>query len=386
MPFNFDNLPSRRSQPFFNKWTAYPEDVLPMWVADMDFPVAPAIQRALRKHVDFGVLGYELPDQRLYGVIAARLKKLYGWDVNPDHIVYTVGVNNAYNIAARVLCNAKRGYFIQTPVYNEFSDAEKKTGARQRVAPLAKKVEGRRISYTVEYEAFEKAAKQSAMFLLCHPHNPIGQVFSRADLKRMAEICLANDVTIISDEIHSELLLDDVRFTPMAKISREVEKHTITLVSASKAYNVPGLAAAFAIIPADEIRAKFQTALNNMSLEVSILGLTAAQTVYTGKADAWLRALLKYLKGNRDFAVQFIEEHMPAVRMTKPEATCLMWLDCSELGLKTSAYEFLLKQAKIALSPGEKFGKGSEQFVRLNFGTSRKRLEEGLKRMSKALK
>lgn len=386
MPFNFDDLPSRRIQPFLNKWTAYPSDVLPMWVADMDFPVAPAIQQALHKHVDFGVLGYEIPEKRLYNIVAARMKKLYGWDVNPDHIIYTVGVNNGYNIAARVLCNRQRGYFIQTPVYNEFWDTEKKTGARQKTARLEKNVEGRRIRYTVDFDAFERAAKGSAMFLLCNPHNPVGQVYSRVELKRMADICLEHDVTIVSDEIHSELLLDGTAFTPIAKLSREVEKRTITLISASKAYNVPGLACAFAIIPDDTIRAKFRTVLDGMSLEASIMGLTAAKVVYEGKADTWLGALLKYLKGNRDFLVNFVEDNLPGVRVTKPEATCLAWLDCSELDLKPSPYNFFLKNAKVALSAGAKFGRESEKFVRLNFGTSRKRLEDGLKRMQKALK
>lgn len=386
MPFNFDDLPSRRIQPFLNKWTAYPSDVLPMWVADMDFPVAPAIQQALHKHVDFGVLGYEIPEKRLYNIVAARMKKLYGWDVNPDHIIYTVGVNNGYNIAARVLCNRQRGYFIQTPVYNEFWDAEKKTGARQKAARLEKLVEGRRIRYTVDFDAFERTAKGSAMFLLCNPHNPVGQVYSRVELKRMADICLEHDVTIVSDEIHSELLLDGTAFTPIAKLSREVEKRTITLISASKAYNVPGLACAFAIIPDDTIRAKFRTVLDGMSLEVSIMGLTAAKVVYEGKADTWLGALLKYLKRNRDFLVNFVEDNLPGVRTTQPEATCLAWLDCSELDLKPSPYNFFLKNAKVALSAGAKFGRESEKFVRLNFGTSRKRLEDGLKRMQKALK
>lgn len=386
MPFSFDNLPSRRIQPFFNKWTAYPSEVLPMWVADMDFPVAPAIQRALHKHVDFGVMGYEIPDKRLYSVIAARMKKLYGWDVNPDHILYTVGVNNGYNIAARILCNKQRGYFIQTPVYNEFWDTEKKTGARQKEARLEKKVEGRRIRYNVDFDAFERAAKRSAMFLLCNPHNPVGRVYSRVELKRMADICLEQDVMIISDEIHSEILLDGAAFTPIATLSREVEKHTITLISASKAYNVPGLACAFIIIPDDAIRAKFQTVLDGMSLEASIMGLTAAKVVYEGKADGWLSALLKYLKANRDFLVNFVEENLPGVRLTEPDATCLAWLDCTELDLKPTPHEFFLKNAKVALSDGAKFGRESEKFVRLNFGTSRKLLKQGLDRMRKALK
>ena len=385
MPYNFDSLPSRRTSPFLNKWTWYPKDVLPMWVADMDFPVAPPIQRALHRHVEHGVLGYEIPSKAFYEIIAARMKKLHGWEVDPEHILYTVGVNNAYNIAARILCSRKRGYFIQTPVYNEFFDTEPKTGARGRAARLEKKVEGNRIKYEVDFDAFEQAAKHSAMFLLCHPHNPVGKIFSRADLARMAEICSDNDVTIVSDEIHSELLLDGAPFIPLARLSRETARRTVTLLSASKAYNVPGLACAFAVIPDDGLRKKFQSVLDSMSLEVSIMGLTAARVVYSGGADAWLRALLKYLKGTRDFVVDFVEQNLPGVRVTKPDATCLAWLDCTELDLKPSPYEFFLKHAKVALSDGGKFGTGSENFVRLNFGTSRRIVQDGLTRIKQAL-
>jgi cystathionine beta-lyase len=385
MPYNFDSLPSRRTSHFFNKWTAYPNTVLPMWLADMDFPVAPSIQRALHRHVEHGVLGYELPDKRLYEIVATRMKNLYGWEVDPEHILYSVGVSNAYNIAARILCSRKRGYFIQTPVFNEFFDTEPRTGAKQRVARLEKKVEGNRITYEVDFDAFEQAAKQSAMFLLCHPHNPVGKIFSRAELTRMAEICSDNDVTIVSDEIHSELLLDGARFTPLARLSREVARRTITLISASKAYNVPGLACAFAVIPDDGLRKKFQSVMDSMSLEVSIMGLTAARVVYSGGADAWLRALLKYLKSNRDFMLEFVESNFPGVRATQPDATCLAWLDFTDLSLEPSPYEFFLKEAKVALSDGAKFGNGHAGFVRLNFGTSRRILTEGLIRIKRAL-
>lgn len=386
MPYNFDHVPSRRTSPFINKWTSYPKDVLPMWIADMDFPAAPPIQRALHRQVDHGVLGYELPSKALYEIIAVRMKKLHGWEVDPEHIVYTAGVNNGYNIAARVLCSRKRGYFIQTPVYNEFFDAEHKTGARRRVARLEKKVEGSRIRYEVDFDAFERAAKQSAMFLLCHPHNPTGQVYTRAELKRMAEICFEHDVRIVSDEIHSELLLDGAEFTPLACLSPGIAQRNLTLISASKAYNVPGLVCAFAVIPDDELRKKFQSVLDGMSLEVSTPGLTAARVAYSGGADAWLRALLKYLKGNRDFVVEFVERNLPGVRVTKPAATCLAWLDCTGLDLKPSPYEFFLKHARVALSDGGKFGKGNEQFVRMNFGTSLRIVKEGLTRMKQALK
>ncbi len=385
MAYNFDRVPSRRSSVFLNKWTWYPKNVLPLWIADMDLPTAPQIMDALHRQVKHGVLGYEMPSKALHETIAGRMKKLYGWEVDPDSIVYTAGVNNGYNIAARVLCSKQKGYLLQTPVYNEFLETEHKTGIPQRVAPLAKRVSGNRIGYEIDFDAFEKEVKTSGMFLLCHPHNPVGHIYSRAELKRMAEICIENGVTIVSDEIHSELLLGGAKFMPLAKTSREIEKHTITLISASKAFNVPGLACAFAIIPDTNLRKRFYDVAYGMSFEISSVGLTAARVAYSGKADSWLKALRLYLTANRDFVIEYVEKNLPGIRVTKPDATYLIWLDCSELKLKPTPYEFFLKDAKVALSDGGKFGRGSEQFVRLNFGAPRRTVHQALERMRKAL-
>ena len=357
MKHNFDLVPSRRNTIFLSKWTWYSKDVLPMWVADADFPTAPQIIDALHKKVGHGVLGYELPNKALYGVIAERMKKLYGWQVDPEWLVYTAGVNNGYNIAARVLCSPRRGYLIQTPVYNEFLETGYKTGIKQSVAPLAIKTDGNRIRYEVDFEALKKGVKKAGMFLLCHPHNPVGQIYSRRELKKMAEICLESGVTIVSDEIHSEILLGGEEFSPMAGISREVARNTITLISASKAFNVPGLACAFAIIPDAELRKRFRTVTNGMSFEASTPGLTAALVAYSGNADSWLKALRRYLTANRDFIVEYVERNLPGIRTTVPDATYLMWLDCRQLQLRPSPYEFFFNEAKVALSDGGKFGK-----------------------------
>lgn len=386
MTYNFDTVPSRRNPIVLNKWTWYPKDVLPMWVADMDLPAPPQILSALQKQVQHGVLGYELPNKALYEVVAARMKKLYGWEVDPESIVYTPGVNSGYNIAARVLCSRQRGYLIQTPVYNEFHETEQKTGFRQRMAGLEKMIEGSRIRYEVDFEAFEQEVKKVGMFLLCHPHNPVGKIYSPAELKRMAKICIENDVMIVSDEIHSEILLGDATFTPLASLSRKIAEHTITLISGSKAFNVPGLACAFAIIPDENIRKKFKDAAHAMSYEVSTPGLTAARVAFSGKADLWLRALRRYLTANRDFVIEYLERNLPGVRMTKPDATYLLWLDFSELRLKPSPYEFFLKEAKVAFSKGAVFSEDCGQFVRLNFGTTRRVLMEGLERIRKSLR
>ncbi len=382
---SFNSVPDRRNSINLSKWTWYPKDVLPLWLADMDFPAAPQILEALHRQVTHGVLGYEMPSRAFYETIASRMMGLYGWNVDPESIVYTAGVNNGYNVAARILCSPSRGYLIQTPVYNEFLETGEKLHVSQFVAPLVKKVKGNRISFEVDFDAFRKKVRKAGMFLLCHPHNPVGHIFSRAELKKMAEICIENKVIIVSDEIHSEILLGGARFTPFAGLSREIAKYTITLISASKAFNVPGLSCAFAIIPDPTLRKRFFDVTYGMSYEVSTPGLTAAQVAYSGKADTWLRQMLRYLTSNRDFLVDYVTQYMPNIRTTIPDATYLCWLDFSQTGIEGSPFEFFKEKAKVALSDGRLFGKGGEGHLRINFGTSRKLLTEGLERMRKAL-
>ena len=386
MPYDFDTVPNRRTLPFVNKWTWYPRDVLPMWVADMDFTAPPAILDAMQKFLEHGDLGYQLPSMPLYETVVRRLDKLYNWKISPHMVVPISGVNIGYNAATRTFCTSRRGYLIQTPVYNEFHETRKKTGVRQVEAPLAKIVEGNRVSYEVDFDAFSQAAKKVNMFLFCNPHNPVGRIYSEADLRRMAEICLENEVLIVSDEIHSELLLDGNTFTPLATLTPEIADRTITLIAPSKTFNVPGFFCGFAIIPNEELRIRYLETTFKMGIHVASPGLVAAQVAYSGKCDGWLKALRNYLTDNRDFVVDYVTRYLPMLCTTVPDATYLAWLDCSQLQLKPSPYEFFLKESKVALGDGGRFGKGSEQFVRLNFGTSRKILKQGLDRMRKAIR
>jgi cysteine-S-conjugate beta-lyase len=386
MAYNFNKIPNRRVPGVTNKWTLYSDDVIPMWVADMDFSAPPPVLKAVEKFAQHGDFGYQLPSPELYETIATRMDKLYNWKISPDMIVTVPGVNSGYNVAVRTFCTSRKGYLIQTPVYNEFIETHVKTGVPQVDAPLQEKVEGNRIEYEVDFEAFERAAKKANLFLLCDPHNPIGRIYSPDELQKMAAICNEHGVLVVSDEIHSELLLDGNTFQPMAALSPDVADRTITLVAASKGFNVPGLLCAFAIIPNAEIRKRYQETVYNMGLFITAPGLLAARVAYSGVCDPWLKALRKYLTQNRDFLVEYVTKYLPGVRVTVPDATYLAWLDFSELQLEPSPYEFFLKHARVALSDGKKFGTGSEQYARLNFGTSRKVLEKGLERMRNALK
>ncbi len=382
---NFDVIPDRRKNIMFTKWTYYPRDVLPMWVADMDFPAPKPILDELHKVIDHGVLGYELPDIALKQTVAARMDYLYGWKVKPEAVVTVTGIVGGFTVAARAFCTPKKGVAIQTPVYNEFHEVKNNVGVPQIDIPLVKSVHDNIMHYEIDWDLFEKRIKKAGIFLLCNPHNPLGIIFTRKELTRMAEICIRNDVLIVSDEIHSELLLDGSKFTPMAKLSREIEKHTITLVAPSKTFNVPGLFCGFAIIPNKELRDRFELEVSHMRLHVSSMGLHAANAAFSGKCDGWLKELRRYLTDNRDFIVGYVSEHMPNVRTTIPEATYLGWLDFTRTEIDGSPFEFFKKNAKVALSDGKIFGKAGEGHVRLNFGTSRALLKEGLDKMNKAL-
>ena len=386
MAYNFDRVPNRRNPKVLNKWTWYPKDVLPMWVADMDFPAPKPILDALHKVVDHGVLGYELSSPALQETVAARMDHLYGWKVKPESVVTVTGIVSGFNVAARAFGSPKKGYLVQSPVYNEFHEVKNNVCIPQFDAPLVKSVQGNILHYEIDWDVFRKQVKKVGMFLLCNPHNPLGMIFSRRDLLRMAEICVENKVLIVSDEIHSELLLDDNQFTPLAKLSSEIAKQTITLIAPSKTFNVPGLFCGFAIITNTELRQRYVKMVESLRLHVSSLGLHAAQVAFSGQCDGWLRALRGYLKGNRDFLVNYVSETMPGVRITIPEATYLAWLDFTQLNLKSSPYEFFLKKAKVALSDGAIFGEAGKGHVRLNFGTSRRILTQGLQRMRKALR
>jgi cystathionine beta-lyase len=385
MEYNFDRVPNRRQPGVANKWTLFPPDVLPMWIADMDFAAPPSILNALGRHVKHGDMGYQLPSQALLESIVARMDQIYNWKISTDMIVPISGVNSGYNVAVRTFCTSRHGYLIQTPVYNEFHETQKKTGVPQLEAPLAKQVVGNRIRYEADFDALKRAVRKSNLFLLCNPHNPVGRLYSHEELKSMAQICLENNVLIVSDEIHSELLLDGNKFNPIACLGSEVANRTITLISASKTFNVPGLFCAFAIIPNAELRKSYIETVFKMGIHINSPGLVASRVAYSGRCDAWLKALRKYLTGNRDFLVDYIEKYIPQMRITIPEATYLAWMDCSEFNLEPSPCEFFLKHARVALGEGRKFGEESAQFVRLNFGTSRRLLKRGLDRMNQAL-
>jgi cystathionine beta-lyase len=389
MSYNFDRVPNRRNPSRRNKWNYYPADVLPVWVADMDFRAARPILDALHSGVRHGVLGYEMPSYTLLETVAARMERLYGWKVEPEAVIPAPGVVSGLNVAARAFCTPDKGYLVQTPAYNEFHEVKNNVGIPQLDAPLVESGRGGILQYEVDWDVFEKQVKKAGIFVLCNPHNPVGKIFSRAELRRMAQLCIENDVIIISDEIHSELLLDGQKFTPLARLSKDIENHTITLASPSKTFNVPGLFCGFAIMPSRELRARFNEVLLHLRLHVSSLGLFAAQAAFSGECDEWLSELRVYLTGNRDALIDYLHQYLPEVNVTRPRGTYLAWLDFKQLvadgRIPGSPFEFFLNEARVAFSDGKIFSKDHADYVRMNFGCTRRTMLQALERVRKSL-
>jgi cystathionine beta-lyase len=315
---------------------------------------------------------------------------LYGWTVDPEAVVATPGIIAAFNAAAWATCQPGQGILMQPPVYPPFLGVAGNVGLVNQFAQLVLGEQDGALVYRIDLEAFSSTLHtqnaRTGMFLLCNPHNPTGQVYSRTELRTMAELCLENEICIVSDEIHSELLLGDSVHIPIASLSKDIERHTITLVAPSKTYNVPGLFCGFAIIPDPELRARFTRAADRMIHHVSSLSLIAAQAAYSGECDAWLQALRARLTSNRDWLVETIRDRFPLLRTTIPQATYLAWLDCHRLELQEQTpYDFFLENARVAFTKGEEFGPGGQGFVRLNFGTTPQVLHEALERISTAL-
>ncbi len=381
MPCNFDYLPDRRNTECA-KWRKYDDDVLPMWVADMDFLSPEPVIRALRERVDHGIFGYPCEPDELKQVITDHLAKKYQWTVLPEEIVLMPGVVNGFNQACQAVTKPGEGILIQTPVYAPFFGAQQHAGAVAQQAELTRLDNG---NYVIDFEKFEQAiSNQTRIFILCNPHNPVGRVFRPDELEKMAEICLRHGVTICSDEIHCDLIYSSHKHFPIASLQPEISKNTITLMAPSKTYNIAGLCCSFAVIQNADLRLAFQNANRGLISQVNIFGQVAALAAYK-EGQPWLDELLCYLEANRDFLYEYICREFPGISMGLPEATYLAWLDCRQSGIQDVPQEFFLEKGRVAMNKGDDFGPNGQGFVRLNFGCPRAILVEALERMKKAL-
>ena len=350
MRYDFDHVPDRRPTDSI-KWNKYQEDVLPLWVADMDYPVAEPIQRALRVRIEHGVYGY--PDTHSNHRYDLRACGRCWWSgcrgcttgrSHRTNLLFLPGVITGLNLTCHAVAEPGGNVLVQTPVYPPFLNVAQNAGMECNDAELERRSDGH---YEIDWEAFEAGLnKQTRLFILCNPHNPVGRVFRKDELERMAEICLRHGVVICSDEIHCDLLFKGKKHIPIASLDKEIAQNTVTLMSPTKTFNIAGLQCSFAIVQNQELRKKLEQSMKGLVMWVNLIGLTAALAAYRDGQE-WLEQVLHYLEGNRDYLFDYVRDQLPMLQMVKPEGTYLAWLDCRNSGIQGNPYEFFLKEARV---------------------------------------
>lgn len=382
MPYDFDTPPERRHTDSI-KWQRYAErDVLPLWVADMDFSAPPAVLEALHRRVDHGVFGYAAPWPSLIEALTTHLQQHYDWTVDPDWIVWIPGVVAAFNVACRATGAAGDRVFTSTPVYPPFLVAPRHAQQTLVNVPL-RQADG---TWQWDFDGCERElqTQRPRLWLLCHPHNPVGRVWNDAELARIAELAERYEVVVCSDEIHCGLVLDPVRrHRPLATLSPQIARRSITLMAPSKTFNIPALYSAIAVIPDAALRRRYLQAMEGIMPHINVLGLVATEAAYRD-CDPWHAALIDYLRGNAQRVLEAVAR-IPGLSTTPVEATYLAWIDCRALcaarGIDNPQKFF--EAAGVGLSDGRDFGLPG--FVRLNFGCARSVLDEALMRMARAV-
>jgi cystathionine beta-lyase len=375
--FDFDSLVERQGTASL-KWERYKDrDIIPMWVADMDFKSPPAVIRAIKARAEAGVFGYTLPPKALDDLVVAMLAESYGWQIEPQWLVWLPGLVTGLNVVCRAVGEDGDAVMTAVPVYPPFLSAPGHSRRELIAVPLQE--EGLR--WRIDFDRLEEAiTDRTRLFILCNPHNPVGRVFSRDELVRLATICDKHDIVICSDEIHCDLILDpDKDHIPTATLGPEVAARTITLMAPSKTFNLPGLGCAFAVISDTSLRRGFKGAMAGIVPRPNALGYTAALAAYGECAD-WQAALLEYLRGNLETVTAAVAKMAP-LAMGPVEATYLAWIDMRSSGIEKPIAFF--ESAGVGLQDGVEFdGPG---FARLNFGCPRSLLEKALVRMKRAL-
>lgn len=365
------------------KWTQYPSDVLAAWVADMDFPVAEPIARYLAEMVGANDLGYPInpTPAALPTVFARRALARFGWQVDPHDVLVITDVVQGFYIAIHTCSQPGDGLIVQSPVYPPILNSAAELGRRRIVNELARGPRG----YEIDFDDLRlKADAGARILLLCNPQNPTGRAFTRAELEQIAGIAIERDLIVISDEVHADLVLPGHRHVPIATLGPEIAARTITLMSATKSFNIAGLRCAVAIFGSAELKRRFSSLAAHIRGGLNSFGLGASAVAWT-HGQPWLDDVIAYLDGNRARIAAFVKEHLPAIAHVPPEATYLAWLDCRALELPKDPYTFFLENARVALSDGSRTGPGGAGFVRLNFATSRPILDQILERLAKSL-
>lgn len=386
MKYNFDEVIDRsnnRSSKYDERKKKFgTEDVIPLWVADMDFKTAQPIIDACQKKALEGIWGYTSRPESYFEAVKDWEKKRNDWDTNTALMSWSLGVVPAMAAIINVFSKKGEKIMIQTPVYSEFYDI---TEALEREVVENQLVQKSGV-WSIDFEDFEKNVKSCSIFLLCSPHNPLGIVWTVEELKKMAEICIKNNVLIISDEIHSDLIFHDKKHTPTAKISKEISDNVITCVSATKSFNLAGLQASTTIFPNLDMKEKFDKFWNSMDIHRNNAFSSVAMEAAYREGEEWLEQLLEYISDNFNFIKEYCETNIPKIKPNIPDATYLVWLDCRELGFTNEELRnFMINNAKIGLNEGCSFGRSLTGYMRLNAACPRITLERALEQLKEAV-
>ena len=390
MTYDFDTLTDRSNtnsikwEPSVLKRMFGREDLLPLWVADMDFKCPQPVIEALTERARHGIFGYSEPSEDYYEAIIDWNRRRNNWNISKEWFVYTPGVVPAVNYLIHTFSRPGDKVIIQNPVYYPFANSIRKNGRQLVDNPLV--LEGS--SYRMDFEDLEGKAKDplAKILILCSPHNPVGRVWTREELTRLGEICIENDVLVISDEIHSDLILKGHTHTPFAVISEDFAENSVVCTAPSKTFNLAGLQLSNIFIPNIKLRREFRQTMERLSLtRPNTFAITAATAAYR-EGEEWLEQLLEYLKGTVSWVRDFIEKELPGVSLIEPEGTYLAWLDFRALEPNPKALEkLMLEKAKIALDEGYIFGRGGEGFERINLACPRSLVEKAFKAIRAAV-
>ena len=388
MKFNFDKIIDRTNN-FSAKWSEMNKNfgtnnLLPMWVADMDFLTAPCVMEALKDRLEQGVFGYTTRPSSYNESIVNWLDNRFSWKINQEWLMFSPAVITSISLLIQNLTQKNDKIMIQEPVYSPFHSIVESNERNLVISPLVKLDDG---SYVMDYEDIEAKIKDVKVFILCNPHNPVGRVWTREELTRLGEICLKHNVLVISDEIHSDIILKNHKHTPFASISKEFRENTITCMAPTKTFNLAGLQSSFLVISNPYYYEVMDKAFSILDIKRNnAFSLVATEAAYNYGED-WLYELIKYIEDNVDFAIDYIKNHMPQLKVKKPEGTYLLWVDFSNLNVdKKDLKNALINKGRIALSDGSSFGIGGDGYYRINLACPRSMVLEGLKRIEFAIK
>lgn len=357
------------------------EEILPMWIADMDFRTPAFIVDAIRKRLNHEVLGYTYCCSRWKPAIQSWVSRHYGWDVQPDEIGFVGGIVPAISFALQCFTKAGDKVLIQPPVYHPYHHVTHDLERTLVTSPL-KLVEGQ---LQVDFADFEDKIKGCKVFLLCNPHNPCGRVWTKEELQRMCDICVKNKVLVISDEIHCDMALKGFKHTPFATVSEDAKNNCITFMAASKTFNIAGLKSSYHIIQNEAIRTQYQEFLRKSELDTAHVFATGPVATAYNEGDEWLEQMLEYVEANIDFMEEFLKTNMPKMGMIRPQASYLVFLDARGLGLPHDRLvEFFIREAKVGMNDGAMFGEGGSGFMRMNLGCPRTTLVKALEQIKSA--